>query len=244
MDPGIVLSHDPISVGHYARFRLRRLFLDFSICHCFPSSVTLNRTSATKKGRIDSNFCGASLIKDSHAMGRGAWTTPWGTRPIWPVLDAVVNSKQGTKAGREKLRRERLNDRFMDLSSVLEPGRPMKTDKPAILDDAIRVINQLKNEAQELKETNEKLIEEIKSLKVEKNELREEKLVLKADKEKMEQQLKAMSISPSGFMPAHPAAYQNKMAVYPSYGLYPMWHYLPQSTRDTSRDHELRPPAA
>ncbi|KAL5542234.1 hypothetical protein UlMin_009944 [Ulmus minor] len=158
--------------------------------------------------------------------------------------ECCSNSKQGTKACREKLRRERLNDRFMDLSSVLEPGRPMKTDKPTILDDAIRVINQLKNEAQELKETNEKLIEEIKSLKVEKNELREEKLVLKADKEKMEQQLKAMSISPSGFMPAHPAAYQNKMAVYPSYGLYPMWHYLPQSTRDTSRDHELRPPAA
>jgi hypothetical protein len=56
--------------------------------------------------------------------------------------------------------------RFQDLSSVLEPGRPAKTDKPAILDDAIRVLNQLKNEAQELKETNEKLLEEIKSLKV------------------------------------------------------------------------------
>jgi hypothetical protein len=56
--------------------------------------------------------------------------------------------------------------RFQDLSSVLEPGRPAKTDKPAILDDAIRVLNQLKNEAQELKETNEKLLEEIRSLKV------------------------------------------------------------------------------
>jgi cell division septum initiation protein DivIVA len=48
----------------------------------------------------------------------------------------------------------------------LEPGRQAKTDKPAILDDAIRVLNQLKAEAQELKETNEKLLEEIKSLKV------------------------------------------------------------------------------
>lgn len=56
--------------------------------------------------------------------------------------------------------------RFMDLCSVLEPGRPTKTDKPAILDDAMRVLNQLKNETQELKETNEKLLEEIKSLKV------------------------------------------------------------------------------
>ncbi|XP_048333618.2 transcription factor bHLH104 [Ziziphus jujuba] len=153
-------------------------------------------------------------------------------------------SRPGTKACREKLRREKLNDRFLDLSSVLEPGKPIKTDKPAILDDAMRVLNQLKNEAQELRETNEKLLEEIKSLKAEKTELREEKLVLKADKERMEQQLKASTIPPSGFMPAHPAAYQNKMPIYPSYGLIPMWHYLPPSARDTSRDHELRPPAA
>lgn len=52
------------------------------------------------------------------------------------------------------------------MSSVLEPGKPAKTDKPAILDDAMRVLNQLRNEAQELRETNERLIEEIKSLKV------------------------------------------------------------------------------
>lgn len=52
------------------------------------------------------------------------------------------------------------------MHSVLEPGKPVKTDKPAILDDAMRVLNQLKNEAQELREINEKLLEEIKSLKV------------------------------------------------------------------------------
>ncbi|XP_011030516.1 PREDICTED: transcription factor bHLH104-like [Populus euphratica] len=156
-------------------------------------------------------------------------------------------SGAGTKACHEKLRRERLNDRFQDLSSVLEPGRPAKTDKPAILDDAIRVLNQLKNEAQELKETNEKLLEEIKSLKAEKTELREEKLMLKADKEKMEQQLKTLALTTSGFMPAYPATYHaaaNKIPVFPGYGLMPMWHYLPPATCDTSRDHELRPPAA
>lgn len=48
----------------------------------------------------------------------------------------------------------------------MEPGRPVRTDKPALLDDAIRVLSQLKTEAQELKETNEKLLEEIKCLKV------------------------------------------------------------------------------
>ncbi|KAL1200048.1 Transcription factor [Cardamine amara subsp. amara] len=156
------------------------------------------------------------------------------------------SSRGGTKACRERLRREKLNERFMDLSSVLEPGRSPKTDKPAILDDAIRILNQLRDEAHKLEETNQKLLEEIKFLKVEKNELREEKLVLKADKEKTEQQLKSMVVPSSGFMPQIPAAAfnHNKMAVYPSYSYMPMWHYMPQSVRDTSRDQELRPPAA
>ncbi|CAK9175032.1 unnamed protein product [Ilex paraguariensis] len=184
-------------------------------------------------------------------------------------------SRQGTKACRERQRRERLNDRFTELCSVLEPGRPAKTDKLAILGDAIRVLNQLRTESQEYKEKNEKLLEEIKTLKADKNELREEKLIMKvdkerleqqlkamaadknelreeklimkADKERLEQQLKAMAVPPAGFMPAHPAAYQsgaNKMPVFPSYGFIPMWQYLPPTARDTSQDHELRPPAA
>ncbi|XP_020223011.1 transcription factor bHLH104 [Cajanus cajan] len=159
--------------------------------------------------------------------------------------------KAGSKACREKLRRERLNERFCDLSAILEPGRPVRTDKPAILDDAIRVLSQLKTESEELKKSNEKLLEEIKCLKAEKNELREEKLVLKADKERIEKQLKGMAVAPAGFMAppvaAAAAAYQagmNKMAVYPNYGYIPMWQYLPPSSRDTSHDHELRPPAA
>jgi hypothetical protein len=81
----------------------------------------------------------------------------------------------------------------------------------------------------------------------EKTELREEKLTLKADKEKMEQQSRAVAVPPPRFMPAYPAAYHaaaNKMPVFPSYGLMPMWRYLPPAACDTSRDHELRPPAA
>lgn len=35
-----------------------------------------------------------------------------------------------------------------------------------LVDDAIRVVNQLRGEAHELKETNQMLLEEIKSLKV------------------------------------------------------------------------------
>ncbi|GAB4850931.1 hypothetical protein Ancab_030231 [Ancistrocladus abbreviatus] len=156
-------------------------------------------------------------------------------------------SKAGNKACREKLRREKLNDSFSDLSSVLETGRTVKMDKLLILGDAIKVLSQLKTEAEEFKVENERLQEEIRSLKAEKNELRKEKLMLKAEKEKMEQQLKALTVANPGFMPPPLAAYQagvNKMAVFPGYGVYPMWHYLPPSTHDTSHDHELRPPAA
>ncbi|OIW07693.1 hypothetical protein TanjilG_30770 [Lupinus angustifolius] len=161
-----------------------------------------------------------------------------------PSVSTEIDFSGGAVACQESSRK-----RFCDLSSVLETGRPVKTDKPAILDDAIRVLTQLKTEAQELKETHEKLLEEIKCLKAEKKELREEKLVLKADKEKIEKHLKGFSIPHAGFMPPppHVAAYQggmNKMAVYPNYGYIPMWQYLPLSTRDTSHDHELRPPAA
>lgn len=161
---------------------------------------------------------------------------------------SAVCSKPKTKACRERERREKLNDSFVNLSSVLEPGRAAKTDKLAVLSDAIRIVKQLRTENEEYKEENKKLQEEIESLKAEKNELRDEKSTLRAEKEKMELHMKAMAAVPgSGLIPPYPPAYQagpNKMALYPSYGMFPMWHYLPPSTRDTSRDHELRPPAA
>ncbi|PIM99043.1 hypothetical protein CDL12_28465 [Handroanthus impetiginosus] len=153
----------------------------------------------------------------------------------------------GTKACRERIRREKLNDRFSELSGILEPERAVKMDKLAILGDAIRILNQLKTECQEYTQMNERLLEEIKCLKAEKNELREEKMRLKADKERMELQLKTMNVPPTGFMPAHLPSYEagvNKVPMFSSYGYIPMWQYLPPSVHDTSRDHELRPPAA
>ncbi|KAK9672860.1 hypothetical protein RND81_12G130000 [Saponaria officinalis] len=159
-------------------------------------------------------------------------------------------SQAGSAAEEPEFERGPLRKSFIGLSSILEPGRAAKTDKLAILNDAIRVVTQLRTEAEEYKEEQRKLQEEIECLKAEKNELREEKLALKSEKVKMEQQLKAMPMpTPTpGMVPSYPAAAYhgaaNKMSLYPSYGMYPMWHYLPPSIRDTSRDHELRPPAA
>lgn len=49
---------------------------------------------------------------------------------------------------------------------MLEPGRPPKTDKAVILGDAVRMVNQLRGEAQQLKESNQDQQEKISELKV------------------------------------------------------------------------------
>lgn len=56
--------------------------------------------------------------------------------------------------------------RFVELGTILEPGRPPKTDKAAILIDAVRMVTQLRGEAQKLKDSNSNLQEKIKELKV------------------------------------------------------------------------------
>jgi hypothetical protein len=117
----------------------------------------------------------------------------------------------------------------------LEPGKPPKADKVAILSDATHLLGQLRAEAQKLQKSNESLQDSIKSLKVmsnifypadspedrkfsdemafnvtvqaEKTELRDEKARLKAERERLEQMVKGVSgaAAPAQFLP-HPAA--------------------------------------
>lgn len=56
--------------------------------------------------------------------------------------------------------------RFLELSSLLDPGNSPKIDKAAILSDAARLVSQLRSEAKSLKESNESLQEKINELKV------------------------------------------------------------------------------
>ncbi|KAF7823101.1 transcription factor bHLH115 [Senna tora] len=156
----------------------------------------------------------------------------------------------GTKACREKLRRDKLNERFLELSSILEPGKMPKTDKAAILSDAVRMVTELRSEAQKLKEANDELFVRIKELKTEKNELRDEKNRLKMDKERLEIQVKAMNAQPTYL--SHPSATLTAQGKNASHKLIPfvgypgiaMWQFLPPSAVDTSQDHLLRPPVA
>ncbi|KAJ9535883.1 hypothetical protein OSB04_un000956, partial [Centaurea solstitialis] len=91
------------------------------------------------------------------ALNNGSSSNPWGR--------ADPGSGTSSKACREKLRRDKLNDKFVELASILEPGRPPKTDKAAILVDAVRMVTQLRTEAQKLKASSSDLQEKIKELK-------------------------------------------------------------------------------
>ncbi|KAK6154394.1 hypothetical protein DH2020_008642 [Rehmannia glutinosa] len=133
-----------------------------------------------------------------------------------------------SKACREKQRRDRLNDKFIELGALLEPGRPPKTDKAAILVDAVRMVTQLRGESQKLKDSNSSLQEKIK-------------------------ELKTMNAPQPGFLPgppAMPAAFAaqsqagNKLVPIISYPGVAMWQFMPPAAVDTSQDHVLRPPVA
>ncbi|XP_022986348.1 transcription factor ILR3-like isoform X3 [Cucurbita maxima] len=170
-------------------------------------------------------------------------------------LKAETSSASTSKAWREKLRRDKLNERFLELSAVLEPGKLPKTDKVAILSDAIRMMTDLQCEIEKLKESEDDLKEKIKELKVEKNELRDEKQRLRAEKEKLEVQIKAVNARAaadiqhppptlSAAFTAQGQAAGNKLMPFIGYPGIAMWQFLPPATVDTSQDHVLRPPVA
>nr|CAB3465056.1 unnamed protein product [Digitaria exilis] len=183
---------------------------------------------------------------------------------IYMVDDPAVSRSRpessaapGTKACREKLRRDRLNERFNELCAILEPGKPPKADKVTILSDAARLLTQLRAEAQKLKQSNESLQESIKSLKAEKSELRDEKTRLKAERERLEQMLKGVSAAaapvplvphPHAAVPSfHPAAFAQagKFVPYPSYPPpAAFWQWIPPMSLDTSKDPAHWPPVA
>ncbi|XP_076902946.1 transcription factor ILR3-like isoform X1 [Bidens hawaiensis] len=201
-------------------------------------STTFNGSSSNPSGDLDGSIVDSDgHNNDSRSMKRGRGESCSGT---------------SSKACREKLRRDKLNDKFVELASILDPGRPPKIDKAAILVDAVHVVTQLRKEAQKLKDSSLDLQEKIKELKAEKNELRDEKQRLKMEKEKLEQQVNSMNPQPT-FMapPAIPAAYAqgqvgNKLVPvisYPGMGM-AMWQFMPPAAVDTSQDHVLHPPVA
>lgn len=107
-------------------------------------------------------------------------------RPEAEMKDPIAVRKV-QKADREKLRRDRLNEQFLELGHALDPDRP-KNDKATILTDTIQVLRDLTAEVNKLKAEYATLSEESHELTQEKNELREEKTSLKSDIENLNAQ--------------------------------------------------------
>ncbi|KAJ7967204.1 Transcription factor protein [Quillaja saponaria] len=106
-----------------------------------------------------------------------------------------VAARKSQKADREKLRRDRLNEQFVELGSTLDPDRP-KNDKSTILSDTIQLLKDLTSQVSKLKDEYTTLTEESRELTQEKNDLREEKSSLKTDIENLnvqyQQRLRSM----------------------------------------------------
>ncbi|RAL39737.1 hypothetical protein DM860_003270 [Cuscuta australis] len=88
------------------------------------------------------------------------------------------------KADREKLRRDRLNEQFAELGSILDPDRP-KNDKASIIVDTIQMVKELTDQVCRLKDEYASLTEQYRELTQEKNDLREEKATIKSDIESL-----------------------------------------------------------
>ncbi|KAL1569730.1 basic helix-loop-helix transcription factor [Salvia divinorum] len=92
----------------------------------------------------------------------------------------VTATRKVLKADREKLRRDKLNEQFLELGNLLDPDRP-KNDKATIVSDTIQVLKDLNSEVKRLKKEHTLLCEESHELTQEKNEIRDEKASLKSN---------------------------------------------------------------
>ncbi|KAL4187826.1 hypothetical protein AMTRI_Chr09g21170 [Amborella trichopoda] len=110
--------------------------------------------------------------------------TRYNKRAESDVKDSIT-ARKVQKADREKLRRDRLNEQFLELGSALDPDRP-KNDKATILADTIQMLKDLTSQVNKFKSEYHSLSEESHELLQEKNELREEKATLKSDIESLQ----------------------------------------------------------
>lgn len=93
------------------------------------------------------------------------------------------------KAEREKLKRDQLNDLFLELGNALEPSR-QNNGKASILGDATRILRDLILQVQSLRKQNVALTKESYYVTVEKDELKDETVALESDITRLSNELK------------------------------------------------------
>ncbi|KAG5248831.1 hypothetical protein OIU76_004474 [Salix suchowensis] len=100
------------------------------------------------------------------------------------------------KAEREKLKREQLNELFLELASALELSQP-NNGKAFMLCETTRLLKDLHTQIESLKKENVALSSESHYVTVEKNELREEKSALEHQIGKLHSELQMRAASQS-----------------------------------------------
>ncbi|KAK4264207.1 hypothetical protein QN277_025416 [Acacia crassicarpa] len=94
------------------------------------------------------------------------------------------------KAEREKMKREHLNDLFLDLANALELGQ-QNSGKASILSEASKLLRDLLDQIETLKKENVSLLSESHYVTMEKSELKEENSALETQIEKLQGEIEA-----------------------------------------------------
>ncbi|KAF7838447.1 transcription factor bHLH47 [Senna tora] len=94
------------------------------------------------------------------------------------------------KAEREKMKREHLNDLFLDLANAIELNQ-QNNGKASILNEATRLLKDLLGQIESLKKENVSLLSESRYVSMEKNELEEENSALEVQIEKLQGEIEA-----------------------------------------------------
>ncbi|RCV38913.1 hypothetical protein SETIT_8G180600v2 [Setaria italica] len=133
--------------------------------------------------------------------------------------------KKTHKAEREKLKRDQLNELFLELGSMLDLDR-QNTGKATVLGDAARVLRDLVTQVESLRKEQSALLSEQQYVSSEKNELQEENTTLKSQISELANDLCArmgsssLSLSSPGM--SHPVA----NATSPDLATHPMPHHM------------------
>ncbi|KGN63662.1 transcription factor bHLH47 isoform X1 [Cucumis sativus] len=121
-----------------------------------------------------------------------------------PVMASVSRNSPGKKnqvkvpkkihkAEREKLKREHLNDLFLDLANALELTEP-NNGKASILSEASRLLKDLFGQIECLRKEHALLLSESRYVDIEKTELREETSALASQIEKLQSELQSRAV--------------------------------------------------
>lgn len=133
------------------------------------------------------------------------------------VVRSSISKKDGTKvhrkihkAEREKLKRDRMNELFLELTKALEPAT-QNSGKSSSLTDTIRILRDLMAQVDSLKKENSVLLAESQYVAVEKNELKEENSAIEAQIKKLQSQIADRVHYPSSYLECNPVALQPEL---------------------------------